>query len=733
MGWLQVLENETNQINQSQLQSGILVIDDEPDVTSTIRQYLNHFGYVVYEANSGEEGIKLYQQKKPQILITDLKMPGLSGIDVLKAVRQQDNDTEVIVLTAFGDTHFIIEALRNRASDFIMKPVDLEMLKLTVEKSLRRLELNEQVKNYTQELEKLLQDVRSTKEYLQNVLESSPQAIVTYDLQGKISEWNAAAEKITGYTAGEVKGKLLKEVLVLADVLIKPGEEETIQSMEGVVGQILTRTGDLKYINRNAKVLLDEQRKALGIIENFYDVTDQVRNDQLLEKRYLQLQTINEIGKKIASCNDLAEISQFVSEKIVKSFFESSQLTIFFYNPQKKRLVLTAMSGYNIKKVQERFPVGTTFSPKKGVIGRVFQTGEAVIAEDVTTLPYFFQGTSDETRSEFAFPIRFKDRVFGVLNIENIENITLDEADRFMLEAIAEYLGIAKDRIELMDRIKEQNIQLERQAKELRKALTKVEKQKKIIEDQHKKLITDLQKASEFQKSLLPETLPEFEELRFAALYVPSSQLGGDFYDIMNINDRYAAVVIADASGHGVAAAMLSAMFKMTLHKYSHEILNPARVLQKMNKDFCSVLQTGEFFSAFLAVLDRQKNLLRYANAGHPRPLLFDFKSGEIQELDTNGFLLGILDLADGFEQKEIQLNGQARLFLYTDGLNEAANKAEEQFGVERLKQLVKENANMEGQKLILKTKESLHRYTGSKEFEDDVTILILDKMGTPV
>jgi len=279
-----------------------------------------------------------------------------------------------------------------------------------------------------------------------------------------------------------------------------------------------------------------------------------------------------------------------------------------------------------------------------------------------------------------------------------------------------------------MDRIKEQNIQLERQADELRKALKEVEKQKQIIEKQHEKLITDLQKAAEFQKSLLPETLPQFKNIRFNTWYLPSSQLGGDFYDIFDLDNRYVAMVLADASGHGVAAAMLAAMFKMTLHKYSAEILNPAIVLNKMNKDFCSVLQTGEFFSAFLSIFDRQENILRYANAGHPRPLLYDYKTGEVKKLDTDGFLLGIIDLGVGFSQKEIKLNDQNRLFIYTDGLNEAVNKKGEQFGAERLKQLVIENATNTANLLIENVRKSLYNYTGSNDFADDVTILVMDK-----
>ncbi len=729
MGWLQVLEKEDSSKEENNQKDQILIIDDNPDITDLIYDYLSQFGFRVFTANSGEEGLKIFKRKAPKILIVDLKMPGMSGLDVLKKIRQTDEETEVIILTGFKDTNAIIEALRNRASDFIVKPVDLETLKLTVDKSLRRLELVEQVKNYTQRLENLLQSVRDTKEYLQNILESSPQAIVTYDLSGNILEWNSAAERITGYRASEVKGKSLKEILTTIDMLINPADDGIETAVKGVVGQIITKWGDLRYISRHARMLVDANRKPIGVIENFFDVTEQVYNDQLLEKRYLQLQTINEIGKKIASCNDLSEIAQFVSDKLVKSFFESTQLSIFFYKPSLKKLVLEAFSGYNIEELKSRFPLGTSFDPEQGVIGQVFKSRKEIIAKDVTRLPFAAKCLAEETQSQFAFPIRFKESVFGVLNIENTEKINLDAAERFMLEAIAEYLGIAKDRIELMDRIKEQNIQLEKQADELRKALNKVEKQKQIIEDQHKKLITDLQKAADFQKSLLPESIPRFEDLQLETLYLPSSQLGGDFYDIMDLDDRYAALIIADASGHGVAAAMLSAMFKMTLHKYSAEILNPALVLEKMNKDFCSVLQTGEFFSAFLAVLDRQENVLRFANAGHPRPLLYDYKSGEINELDTEGVLLGIVDLGVGFTQKEIKLNGKCRLFIYTDGLNEAVNEKEEQFGMQRLKELLVENANNSTEVLIENTRKSLYNYTGSNDFADDVTILVMDKL----
>ncbi len=725
MGWLQLFQEKAINEKVKQVHTKILIIDDELEVLDTLTDLLKIHGFLVLRARSADEGLRLYRQHQPQIIITDLRMPGMSGLDLLHEIRQNDDHTEIIVLTAYDDSEMVIDALKNRASDFILKPVDSETLKLTIDRALERLRLREKIRNYTSQLEELLKNVRVTRDYLQKIVESAPSAIIAYDRDGRITAWNSEAEKLTGYSTENALGKKLEDIFILEGALISPDAQDL--QYKNVVAQIMTRSGELRFISRNANAILDDQGNVVGGIENFFDVTEQIKNDQLLEKRYLQLQTINEIGKKIASCNELREISQFVSDRLVKTFFESSQVSVYYYDPQKDALVLFALSGLNIDRVKDRFPVGMATDKTKGIVGHVFTYGKEIIATDVQEIPFFTQGSLENTHSEFAFPIRFKDRVFGVLNIENIENITLDEADRFMLEAIAEYLGIGKERIELMDKITEQNRQLEIQADKLRKALSKVESQKKIIEGQNKRLLADLQKAAEFQQSLLPEVLPELRDLKLAALYIPSSQLGGDFYDIIEKEDRYFAVILADASGHGVAAAMLSAMFKMTLHKYSNEILNPALVLEKMNRDFSSILQMGEFFSAFLAVYDRQNKVLHYANAGHPRPLLYNYRTQQITELDTNGFLLGILSEGVEFEQKTMPLGDPTRLMIYTDGMNEAINAREEQFGTRRISNLMKKHIQKSPQDFVHRAKKSLSRFTGSSNFDDDLTIIVVD------
>jgi serine phosphatase RsbU (regulator of sigma subunit) len=317
--------------------------------------------------------------------------------------------------------------------------------------------------------------------------------------------------------------------------------------------------------------------------------------------------------------------------------------------------------------------------------------------------------------------------MYGILHIENTEHMKLDESDRFMLEAIAEFLGISTERIRLLNKITHQNHLLEEQAKDLRTALRKVESQKEIIEKQNTRLIQDLRKAGDFQKSLLPDSLPQFENIHFATSYIPSSQLGGDLYDIFNIDDDLVGIILADASGHGVAAAMLSAMFKMTLQKYAAEIVDPSQVMTRLNSDFCQVLQMGEFFTAFYAILNRRTGRFIYSNAAHPRPLLFNYKDGSMLELDTEGFLLGVMEEGIGYEQKELQLDGKIRLMIYTDGVNEATNAEEKQYGDDRVRMRLMEHAGDNPEDFLESIRKDLIKYTGSDTFEDDVSILVMD------
>lgn len=731
MGWEQIFNQEQGSAaakSSDSVKQPVLIIDDEERITATLVKYLDMEGYDPIAANDAHKGLELYHSLKPSIIITDILMPGKSGLELLEEIRRSDIETEIIVVTGHGDLDTAITALKYQASDFILKPIDFEVMLLTLQRASERIELRQKVKSYTAELEVLLNKVDTSKKYLETVFQNSPNALITYDLTGSISSWNMEAESITGFNRSEVLGKTLDQVLRLDNILLDMSAQVQVKkNVTNSVAQILTKERQLRYINRNASSIKDKDDQVIGGIESFIDLTEQIKSERLLEKRYLQVQTINDISKLVSTENDFLKISDFVLDSLHKSFFESSLLAIYFYEKKEDALVLKSITGQGIEQLPDSVKPGKKYAKDRGIPGKVFLNGQAITVENVPSTTEYFRSTISEAFSAFAFPIHSKNKTYGVLSIENAERIHLDESDQFMLDTISEFLGISAHRIQLLNQITHQNRLLEKQAGDLRTALRKVNSQKETIEKQNNRLIEDLQKAGEFQKSLLPKTLPQYANINFAASYLPSSQLGGDIYDIFSIDDELVGIMLADASGHGVAAAMLSAMFKMTLQKYAAEIIDPAQVMQKLNTDFCQVLQMGEFFTAFYAVVNRISGQFVYSNAGHPRPLLYNYTDGNLQELDTEGFLLGVMDDNITFEQKEIKLNDSHRLVIYTDGVNEAIDSSGAMYGDDRVRMRLLERADNTPQEFLSALYKDLKKYAGSEVFEDDITVLVMD------
>jgi len=730
VGWLSIFEKDkavSAAGNKPDLPKNVLVIDDEPEVTETLRRYLSLENYHVLTANSGNDGFQKYLDFKPQILITDIKMPVMSGLELLKKIRTVDTEVEIIVVSGHADMDTVIEAMQQQASDYILKPFDLNIILLALERAAARCQLKQKVKSYTAELELLLRQVNYSRQYLEAIVQNSPHALVTYDVNGKLNSWNEQAEQITGFKAGDAMGMPLNTIFSLEGHLIDFTDGRPEQVHHNVISQVLTKENTVRFVSRNANIIRNEKGEIAGGIESFVDITDNLKNERLLEKRYLQVQTINEIGKHVASSTDLQKLFDFVCKHLNQTFFESSQITLYLFDASSMLLKLTSMSGQQIERMMVFQPLGSELDIRKGIPGLAFQSGQPVLCPDFTESPDIKSGTFPDSACGFAFPLRSKDRTFGVLNIENNQKMNLDEADTFMLDAIAEYLGISTERIELLDKITRQNQLLEKQAEELKEALIKVGAQKEIIELQNERLLTDLKKAADFQKSLLPMELPRVGSMSFAAAYEPSSQLGGDIYDIFEIAGDWIAICIADASGHGVAAAMLSAMFKMTLHKYAIEIVDPSQVLELLNRDFCNVLQMGDFFTAFYAVYNYKSGKIIYCNAAHPKALLYHYDTKNCTALDTEGFLLGVSDIGITYEKKEQLLQGKFRLFLFTDGLNESVNADGEQYGDERLQKTLILHSDKSPQAFMKMIRNDITAFTGTSNFNDDITLVVID------
>ena len=200
----------------------ILLIDDEPDIVRVLGISLKADGYEVIPALSGAEGLEAFAREKPQIVITDIKMPGMDGIEVLGKIKDLDPDTEVIIITGHGDIDNTIEALKYGASDFINKPVRDEALSIALKRAREKLEIKQKLKEYTTDLEKKIEaataELRRQTSFQTKLIRSSNDGIVATDQDLKVVIYNPGAQRIFGYSQSEVLYKMTVAQLFPAEI-----------------------------------------------------------------------------------------------------------------------------------------------------------------------------------------------------------------------------------------------------------------------------------------------------------------------------------------------------------------------------------------------------------------------------------------------------------------------------------------------------------------------------------
>lgn len=262
--------------------------------------------------------------------------------------------------------------------------------------------------------------------------------------------------------------------------------------------------------------------------------------------------------------------------------------------------------------------------------------------------------------------------------------------------------------------------------------------QNRQLSDKNDQLETDLKMAREIQQALLPRGYPSFpaqagpgqSRLRFCHRYLPSSAIGGDFFDVIPISDTQAGVFICDVMGHGVRAALITAMIRTLTEQFRPSAADPARFLGDVNRGLAAMLGEADlpmFVSAFYLILDTTSGKTCYANAGHPLPLHIHGGSAEVTPLaappDMNGAPLGMNPLAP-YAIHQGQLEVHDRLVLFTDGLYEVAGAHGEMFGEERLRAAVAQRRHLELPQLFDELLAEILQFSGDRAFHDDVCLL---------
>jgi serine phosphatase RsbU (regulator of sigma subunit) len=233
----------------------------------------------------------------------------------------------------------------------------------------------------------------------------------------------------------------------------------------------------------------------------------------------------------------------------------------------------------------------------------------------------------------------------------------------------------ALEQIQLVRDRKRLHEELESSHDQLAAKVQQLEGLCRMLEDQAQVIRNDLARAEVIQRALLPQIPPEMGQWCVETLYRPGSNVGGDYYDVVSLDDQHLGVVIGDAAGHGVAAAMLSVLFKhrLELLDRSSRPLEPKEVLAAVNNDlYADMSAPGMFITAVYVLINKQSGHMRIASAGHP-PVVCACRSGKSHMVSRGGPALGLQ--ADArYEQEEIDFDLGDRLLLYTDGVSESSS-----------------------------------------------------------
>jgi len=241
--------------------------------------------------------------------------------------------------------------------------------------------------------------------------------------------------------------------------------------------------------------------------------------------------------------------------------------------------------------------------------------------------------------------------------------------------------------------------------------------------EEKRQLELDLELSQKLQKALLPQKLPKIPNLQIAAFTQPAKIVGGDYFDFFRFADGSHGIAIADVMGKGMPASMLMASLQASLRLIGPESLTPVEVVSRLNRLFCHNINLTRFVTLFLAQFKPESRSLLYANAGHNPALLC--RSGAVEWLRPTGAAIGLIEGAE-YETRSVRLDPGDVLVLYTDGLTEALNEADEEFGTERLAEHVRSLAPLPASDHLKRLREGVRKFTGNRAFTDDLTLLIV-------
>jgi len=512
----------------------------------------------------------------------------------------------------------------------------------------------------------------------------SPTVIEFVDLMAKFigdkQAHNAISEYLGGHREIDEKGSL-------SEYELPKLKRFTELTLAGSVGAAPART------------IVDNYLSARGShMEDVFDLFGSINISRAASRE--QLSVLYDAARAVASGNDL----QSILDEILKIFtdqFKFDLCVIRILDEDRQTLTVRSQRGMT----SEHFGESERDLTTETFIGETFLTNHVTLINDSDFIskPKTAKIILREKILSFAHaPIAIEGQPIGVLSAfsRTSKGIFTDEFVE-LFKSIAGQVGVAWRNAEQTDSL-----------------ITAREQQR------------ELAIAKNIQLGLLPTAVPSIPGVELGGVCIPAKEVGGDYYDYLVHGDDRLDLVIADVSGHNVGAALIMAEARTMIRSRSEQFKNPRLLLEELNRFFYDDLSQAELFiTLFYLQYNLDTSRLTFASAGHSPTLLWQSKTKQCQRLDPEGLIIGVKKEFP-YEEESLTLVAGDILLLYTDGLTEAENEQKELFGEDRLAELLKSNRDLHPQELISEIIEQIQLFTGHKNFQDDISLIIMKVTG---
>ncbi len=404
-----------------------------------------------------------------------------------------------------------------------------------------------------------------------------------------------------------------------------------------------------------------------------------------------KLRMLLDITKKISRSLDLDEILTLVMDTLDSLLpYDAAGIYLIDTEDQSNHIFhAKALRGYQVESLE--FP---DLKEGEGFLGYVAQTGKTIICHNVAEDSRYFRAR-ELTKSEMVAPIFSNDKVIGVFDLESDNLNAYTEDDLQVLLLLSSQVALIIEKVMLYEQL--------------------IEKQR---------LQGQLETARQVQLALLPDKDPQVEGFDISAYNYSTEEVSGDYYDWVKIYDDQIGVVLADAAGKGIPAALLMAFLRASLRFGALAGYAPHISMTKVNSLLWDSTERHQFVTAIYGIFDGIHRTFAFTNAGHNPPVLLR-TNGEADIIKYGDLPLGMFQ-DSRYHQHFLRFREKEILLLYTDGITEAENIDGEEFGLDRVIDILRENRDLTAKELIKKIHQSVIEFIEGNTLTDDATLFVI-------